>query len=1171
MSAITASRCLFLARLTFVGFTLLGQSISALQATPENDVTEEAFRNPPISARPGAFWPWLNGTADWQRITYELEEMKAKGMSGADIWDVQAAVDPRREIPAGPAFLSEESLKTIGHAVREADRLGLRLGMVAASGWNAGGTWVEPQVAGIGLFSSKISVEGPNQFSQELPFPSVPEKCPKDAAGLPVFFREVAVLAFPQNRDQDTTSSAATVDLHEHLDDKGRLTWEVPKGKWTILRLISANTGYSLIVPSPNSKGPMIDFLNPDATQKYFQYIVDRLGDELGDISKSSLKYLEVDSMELGDHTAWTGRMLEEFTRQHRYNPLPYLPALKGWTVDNEDITQRFMYDWRRTISDVFIESHYRTGSKLLGQYGLQLCAEAGGPGAPIWPSCPVDALKALGAVDILRGEFWPKFRNMRLVKEVASAAHIYGKRIVDAESFTSWRHWQDGPYFHKQLADNAFGEGLNHVTFHTFTHSPTAAGLPGRAYHAGTHINPNCAWWPMGRPFIDYLSRCSYLLQKGHFVADVCFYYGGEAPNFVPSKHNGFSPGAGYDYDVTNSDVILQRMTVKDRKILLPDGMSYSLLVLPDQEDMDLAVLKKLESLIREGATVVGPKPTRTATLADYSERDRQLRLLAEKIWGKGDRGLKNERAYGKGRVISNCSIEDVLRTAGIKQDFSYKGADERTRLDYIHRRTDKIDIYFVTNRNERWETVDCTFRVTGKQPELWHPDTGRTRDILVYKIHDGRTSMPLHLAPAESVFVVFRVPASPVHFTRVDHPVAQATKGKPALLTHSATPGGPVWLSDGKGDVADQSIIFDLGDVHSLKKIRFWNYNENVQGRLNYGVKEMDILVSSDNVTFVNSLSCSLQIAPDYEDKMYYEDIPLTAEDVRYIRLDIKSNQNMPKYSDGVTKYVGLSKVAFFGEQEIHGVKVQSFSSGQAFDPASDEDLGVDRQCELRRDQSGTTYLRAWRPGIFKLFDSTGHLRNVEIPSVPEPSGITGSWQVDFSPGWGAPTSTTFEKLISWTDAKEDGIKYYSGIAVYQKQFDMPRELVDLDSHLELDLGIVQKVARVTLNGQPLGILWKPPFRIAVSDVIHPGKNELIVEVANTWTNRLIGDAFLPASKHYCKTNLHSKLAQRERQLQPSGLMGPVRLYMAHHVRGTSMHILKENPAKGDRHLAN
>lgn len=1108
------------------------------------DELQRGFAKPPLSARPGAFWPWLNGNVDRKRVTYELEQMKAKGMGGADIWDVRAAINPGGMIPSGPAFLSDESLKAIGHAVREAKRLGLRLGMIAASGWNAGGPWVKPRDAGMGLFVASTTLEGPLHATPLLPFPAVPQLCPKNAAGIPVYWHDVRVLAFPETPDRVIPARDAVLDLSEHLDKQGRLTWDVPRGKWTVLRFVSTNTGHQLIVPSPNSGGPMIDFLNPDATRMHFQHIVDRLRSELGDISKSSLKYLEVDSMELGDDTPWTERMIDRFTQQHGYDPTPYLPVLKGWTITDPDITRRFLYDWRLTLSDLFIDSHYRAGSRLLHQYGLQLCAEAGGPGAPIWPSCPVESLKALGSVDILRGEFWPKHRNMRLVKEISSAAHIYGKQIVDAESFTSWRHWQDGPYFDKQLADNAFGAGLNHLTFHTFSHSPWSAGLPGWEYHAGTHINPNCVWWPMSGPFIEYLSRCSYLLQQGRFVADACFYYGSEAPNFVPPKGMKFSPGPGYDYDVVNRDVILHRVQVRDGRLTLPDGMNYAVLILPDREAIDLEVLRKLESLIRNGATVIGTRSTRTQTLADYPNRDRLVATLATKIWGEDGR----ERPYGQGRVIPSRDIAAVLRGMQIPPDFTYSGTDPRARLDYIHRRTESADIYFVVNRNERWEDVTCSFRIGGKQPELWHPETGEICTAVPFRERNSRTMVPLHLGPAESLFVVFRKAAPPVHFVGIETGHAEARKSRAVLLPHSATPAGPMWLSDGKGAIANQSITFDLGHTCDLTKFRVWNYNENVLGHINYGVKDMDVLVANGDGPYRKVLSCVLDAGSENEDRDYAQDVALAAKDVRFVRFDVKSNHNRPNYSDGVGKFVGLSKIIFFANQPIDGVTIESVSSGSAFAPRSDNFLGeVHVDAELRLAASGTTFLRAWRPGTVTLVDSLGQRHPVNVADVPEPVAIRGAWQVHFTSGWGAPAATTFVQLHSWTESDVAEIRYYSGIARYKKQIHLPDNLLASDLHIELDLGIVQKVARVTLNGHPVGVLWKPPYRVAVSKFLRPGTNELEVEIANTWTNRLIGDAHLPADKRFCKTNLRERVVRRESKLQPSGLLGPVQLDIA------------------------
>ena len=1116
-------------------------------------INQDGFMNPPVCARPGAFWAWLEGHVSLDRITYELEEMKAKGMGGADIWDVHAYINPDGMIPAGPTFLGEESVKAIAHTLREAKRLGLRMGMVAASGWNAGGTWVKPADAGMGLFHSQVSVEGPITFSQALPFPDVPKDCPKDAQGRPLFYRDVAVLAMPQTEDQTLESTDSVMDLTRYYDKNGRLTWDVPAGKWTILRFIMSNTGYQLIAQSLNSGGPMIDFLNPESTRMHFGHIIERLESELGDLKDFPLDHLEVDSMELGHHTIWTEQIIERFKKAYGYDPLKYLPLLKEWTTKDADIRQRFLYDWKKLISDVFIDNHYRTGSAFLREYGVKLCAEAGGPGAPVWDSCPVDSLKALGAVDILRGEFWPKMRNIWLVKEISSAAHIYGKTIVDAESFTSWRHLQDGPYFYKLMADKAMGEGLNHFTFHTFAHSPEDAGLPGNYYHAGTHINPNRVWWPMARPFIDYLSRCCYMLQKGLFVADVCYYYGDQAPKFVSAKGVDYFPGDGYDYDVVNSDVILNRMTVKDGRIVLPDGMSYAVLVLPERKDMDLDVLQKLKTMIKAGATVIGPKPVQTGTLMNYPRRDSLVAQLADTLWGACDGQSVRERQCGRGRIVWNRSVAEVLRAKGIGQDFQYAGPDTRTRLDYVHRRTDQGDIYFVINLNERWETVRCAFRVKGKQPQLWHPETGQLSDIPAYTIKDGVTRLSLHLKPAESVFIVFQKPVTPTHFTHIETLKSKPLDTKPIFSPHSATPGGPMWLSDGHTDVADQHIAFDLGGSYDLKKIRVWNYIEPVRGFMNYGIKDMEILASRNGTDYRAYGTFSLNEASQTEDKHYHQDLDLQINSARYVRFDVKTNHNTTFYSNGVSKHVGLSRIKFYGHDDIAGVKIHSVSSGVAFEPASDDTVGTARpDSELRTDASNRPYLRVWAPGTYALHRTGGPSEKVEVQSVTRPLDITGPWQVSFTPGRGAPDRATFEQLISWTDSKDDGIKYFSGRAVYHKVFNMPQTHLNENAYVELDLGVVQDVARVRLNGRDIAVLWKPPFCVDITDVVKPGKNTLIVEVANNWINRLIGDAFLPPEKRVCKTNLHERLSRKDRRLQPSGLLGPVKIYTATDVYG-------------------
>ncbi len=427
-------------------------------------LSQEDFRKPPLQARPGSFWDWLNGSITREQITRDLEAMKAGGMRGGEIWDVAAAADPDGRVPAGPAFLGPESTQLIVHAIREADRLGLKIGMVASSGWNAGGTWITPEHAGKGLYQSTTTVTGPKAFQGGLTLPELPKLCPRDAEGRPAYLREVAVLAVPHDKAKTLADVNQVIDLTKMMDAEGRLRWEVPAGEWDILRFVCANHGQQLIVPSPNSGGPMIDFFDPRATEFHLNHIAGTILKALArkSFEGTSFKTMEFDSMELDGFIPWNGIMAGEFQRRAGYDVIRMLPLLTGWKLADGKVQERFLYDWRKLMSDQLIDSHYVTARKVLGSHGVKLIAESGGPGPPIWDSNPVDAIKALGAVDIPRGEFWIRHRGIFLVKEIASAAHVYGKRLVDAESFTTWRRWVDGPLNHKQLADRALCEGLN-------------------------------------------------------------------------------------------------------------------------------------------------------------------------------------------------------------------------------------------------------------------------------------------------------------------------------------------------------------------------------------------------------------------------------------------------------------------------------------------------------------------------------------------------------------------------------------------------------------------------------------------------------------------------------------------------------------------------------------
>ena len=956
----------------------------------------DGFLNPPMSARPRAYWAWMNGNVSLSQLTRDLEEMKDKGLSGLDIFDIGAR-DPEGVVPDGPAFLGEESVEAICYAIREATRLGLELGLITSSSWNAGGPWVAPEYGIMGLYSSETAVEGTDKFSQLLPFPSVPKGNPKGPDGFPLYYKDIAVLAVPQTAGKMIKDISSIINLTDRLDKNGRLTWDVPAGKWAIMRFVCTNTGQRLVLPSPNSDGLIIDHFNPDATEMHFQYIIDKLLAELGSFDGTALKFLYLPSYEVRG-LIWTPNLLQEFQNRRGYDMTLYLPVLFGATVQNKEITERFRFDFNKTLSDLIIENHYMKAREISNKYGLLLCSEAGGPGQPLH-NCPFEALRALGSLDIPRGEFWNgnEFLDedgidiLWLVKEIACASHIYGKKIVDGEAFTSWFHWQEGPFDLKPLADRAMCGGLNLFTFHTGAHNPPEAGKPGWVYHAGTHINVNRVWWQKAKPFIAYLSRCCYLLQQGHFVGDVCYYYGDQAPNFVKPKHVDPSLGYGYDYDVVNSEVILNRMDTKKGRIVLPDGMNYELLVLPEREDMNLKVLEKLEKLVKAGATVVGSKPNRTNGLEDYLNQDEKVRQLADKLWGPCDGKKIKEYSYGKGKVIWGRTLREVLQERGIGPDFDFTSRNKEIDLDYIHRKTESADIYFVSNKNMQWVEVDCVFRVKGKVPEIWMPDTGEMRNQLVYDFVEGGTKVSLRLPPAGSVFVVFREKAEENHIVSI---------GRNGTQVFPTSPG----------------IAQELASIEVL--------------------------------------------------------------------------------------------------------------------PGKDNDLE----------------LIAWREGSYILETAKGRREKVEVESVPAEFEIEGSWEVRFPVGWGAPPSKVFPRLISWTEATEEGVKYFSGIATYHKEFEVPANLLASDRQLVLDLGQVSIIADVYLNGKRLGILWKPPFRLDITHAVKPGKNRLIVEVANLWSNRIAGDAKLPKGERYTRTNIMGpsswKIPWKDAPLLKSGLIGPVRL---------------------------
>ena len=1022
-----------------LGFAL---TVSAAPADP----LESGFLAPPDSARPETWWHWMNGNITKAGITADLEAMKQIGLGGATIVNVDCG------IPAGTVpFMSPEWREDFKFAVQEADRLGLKLCVENCAGWSSsGGPWNTVTNAMQRVTTSEMRVTGPAQFSAGLPQP--PTKLD--------FYRDIAVLAYPASdvkatipdidakagfNDQavlssqnasDSTAGAiqrgAVIDLTSKMTTDGKLTWQVPAGRWVILRVGYTPTGVENHPAPESGRGLECDKMSKAALDAHWDGFMQKILDDIGPLAGKALDSSLIDSYEVGGQN-WTKNFREEFKARRGYDPLLFLPAFTGRVVDNPAISERFLWDVRRTIADLFAENYFGHFAELCRQHGLLNAVEP--------YTGPFESLQSGAPADVVMGEFWSGSQGHPSVKMAASIAHIYGKTIVGAESFTaSPEHgkWQNYPYELKALGDLMFCQGLNRYTFHRYAMQPWTNHWPGMTMGQwGFHFERTETWWNQGKPWIDYITHCEFLLQQGRAVADAAYFTGESAP--VEMRVGNPPMPAGYDYDAVDADVLQHGATVKNGRITLRSGANYAALVLPpDDVNMTPPMLECLSKLVRAGATVVGPRPQHSPSLANYPRCDEQVEKLAGELWGKCDGTSIQENAVGQGRIVWGKSLEEVFAAQNLKPDFEFKGVAGPARLAFAHRIADGADIYFVSNQRHQFDSAECTFRVSGKLPELWHPDTGVIEPAPVWNEADGRTTVRLDFEPAGSVFVLFRHAAE-----NVDHVVAASTD-----FPGAETPA-PLKL---EVQHAVYAAVDGAGEMDVTKKL----------SRL---ARDGQLVVAADN------------------DAMGRDPANLHVKELR----------------------VDYTLAGKPGHATVPEGETLTLPAGTTIGPAP--------QWETSITAGGSPVVTAWSNGRVELRTAAGKVLQANATDLPSPQEITGAWNLSFPPNWGAPPSVTLDKLISWTDHTDAGVRYFSGTATYAKALEIPADRLAGGRELWLDLGAVKNFAEVSLNGHDFGVLWKPPFRVNITTAAKPGTNKLVVKVTNLWPNRLIGDEQLPA----------------------------------------------------------
>ena len=897
----------------------------AFAQSPQGEELAAGFRSPPQTARARTWWHWMNGVVSKEGITADLEAMKRVGLAGAYSFNVdQLPIDDPSVRVLNPKW--RELMK---FAAEEASRLGLELGFHNSPGWSSsGGPWVKVEDSMQTLiFGASGQFNGPGKCTLKL------------ATGRIALnhYRDVAVLAFPTVADNQPIPKASILDISGRMDVEGNLNWDAPAGQWTIIRFGHTTTGKTNGTAPASGRGLECDKFSTAALDRYWQEYPAKILADAGPLVGKTITKVLIDSYEAGPQD-WTPLMREEFKKRRGYDLTPWLLALTKRTVESSEQTQRFRRDWRQTISELFVSNYYRHMAALAHGAGVQLAIEPYGTGA----GANFDMLNAGGAGDILAGEFWskPSTWGWDTLAPLVSSAHTWGVPVIGAESFTGFPQvaWQQDPYTVKTVGDRAWCVGVNQFILHTTAHQPWLNVAPGMTMgHWGMQFGRTQTWWDHGaKEWLDYCARAQYLLQSGVFAADLLFLESDKARPAIP---------LGYRSDTCGEDAFLSRSTVKDGKIVFSDGITYSVLCLPDRITMTPGVIRKIRQLVADGAIAIGPKPTASPSLENFPACDAEVLQIADEVWGSAG-SASGEHPFGKGRIIWGKPIADVLLELDLQRDLSSADLNAGgTKLQWIHRRIGEAHAYFISNQQQDKELqTEVSLRIKGMIPELWHPDTGKMSQAPIWRQDGDRTIVPIRLEQSGSAFIVFRKPLG---------------NADPIIALQQSPAGG-----------------------------------------------SMDVEV----------------------------------------------------------------------------------------------------------DNRGTVMVTSSTGGAYAFRTASGRMLKAQLPPAPVAIEIQGPWELRFPPNWGATDKVVLDKLISWPESPETGVKYFSGTATYVKGFDLPADLLTPGRTIVLKLGEVKQIASVRINGKELGVIWKPPFEIDVTSALKTGANSLEISVTNFWVNRLIGDEQQP-----------------------------------------------------------
>ncbi|WP_343518582.1 glycosyl hydrolase [Sphingomonas sp.] len=930
-------------------------------------------------------------------------------------------------------------------------------------------------------------------------------------------------------KPQYAIDPAQVIDITANLDAAGTLNWTPPAGEWTVMRFGHTPTGKLNVAASDSGRGLEVDKLSKAAVDHQFDSTLAKVVKAAGPLAGKAFDMIEIDSFEAGMQN-WTPALPADFQKRNGYAVTPFLPALTGRIVGDLDVSNRFLFDFRRTLADLMADNYYGRMQDRVNHAGLKFHIEGYGPG-------PFDALQVSGHAQVPMTEFWSRtpWTDNRTVKMVASAGHVYGKNVIAAEAFTGeaeTSRWQDYPYSMKTLGDQMFAQGFNQIFFHRWAHQPNPKALPGMAMGPwGINLEPSNTWVRQARPWMEYLARSQYMLRQGTYVADVLYFVGEDSPNQAEYVRPQVSPDtnpkigvhfdpqvpAGHQYDLVNAEVLLTRAKVKDGQVVLANGAAYRLLVIPqDITTMTPQLAAKIRELVEAGMAVLGPKPVHPMTMAGKAEGDAAFRSAVDAVWGDGGAARK----VGKGRVFPGGSVDDALAALKVAPDADCRTATPDGQVVWLHRKTDANDIYFVANRQRRAERVTCTFRVGSAAPSLWDAETGGITRPALFRTERDFTEVTFDLSPAGSTFVTldFAAGAKRIDWAAKDGRRFVDATAKPVV---PPTPSNSFTISLWAKPDIDQRLMPE----------------ESAEGRINETGKQYLIPARSGRdihgpKTAIAGLALGRngafvieRVSPDSVPAVLVSHTPVAG----WTHVALVYDKGTPRlYLNGKLVRTGKKsgRTVYAGGNAAPAPVGVTYGFEGNFTPArtearvrSAEEIAAEAAAgppapvlttapaEISRDRYGDLQALAWESGSYTLSD--GGKFEAELPA---PIAVHGPWEVALQPGRGAPARITLPSLYSLSRHEDAGVRHFSGTATYTRTIDVPAHALKKGRRVFLDLGRVEVLAGVTVNGKDLGVTWKEPYRVDITDAVRPGANQVSLAVTNLWANRMIADAALP-----------------------------------------------------------